>query len=102
MTGGLHAFCETGTEGIIWSVNQYGKYGYAALTPLQKGDVLTVFKNVTDGKVVWHDKLVFGNEPVVWGGQGGIKYPPAPRTFRSPQLWCHYALFRYPVAVMPS
>lgn len=102
MTGGLDPFCETGTEGIIWSIHEYGKQGYEGLVPLRKGDVLTVFNNVTDGNIAWHDKIIFDDKPVLWGGQNGLKYPPAPKSIQSPELWCHYALFKYPAIVMSA
>jgi hypothetical protein len=62
--GALDAFCETGTEGIIWSLHEYGKVGYDGLNHLAEGDKLTVYKNVRDGEVDGQGVLDFGPEKV--------------------------------------
>lgn len=96
--GGLDPFCETGTEGIIWSIHEFGKFGYEGLIPLRKGDVLTVFKNVTEGKVEFFDKIIFDNKPALWGSKGfEMKYPPAPKSFKDSADWLKLVLFKYPV-----
>lgn len=62
--GALEPFCETGTEGVIWSVSEYGQAGYAGLNCLEEGDVLTVYKNVRDGEVEWEGVLDFEEENI--------------------------------------
>ena len=62
--GSLEPFCETGTEGVIWAVYEYGKSGYDGLHCLDDGDRLTVYSEVRDGDVEWHGKLDFGPENV--------------------------------------
>jgi hypothetical protein len=62
--GSLEIFAETGTEGPIWSVHEYGKSGYDGLNCLEDGDILTVFKNVKDGDVAWEGAVSFGPEKV--------------------------------------
>lgn len=64
--GALEPFSETGSEGAVWSVSEYGKNGYDALHCLKNGDKLTVFKSVravksngkgpwpSDRKILWH------------------------------------------------
>jgi|GEM_PF-2385368 len=51
--GSLEAFCETGTEGVIWSVSEFGKQGYHGLNCLEAGDKLTVYSKVLDGNVIY-------------------------------------------------
>ncbi|AEP09686.1 hypothetical protein [Micavibrio aeruginosavorus] len=62
--GALEPFCETGTEGVIWSVHEYGKASYDGLNCLEEGDELTVYKNVRDGEIEWQGALDFGPEKV--------------------------------------
>lgn len=60
--GALEPFCETGTEGIVWSVSEYGKTGYDGLHTLKDGDSLTVYGAVRDGEVEWEGTLDFTPE----------------------------------------
>lgn len=60
--GALEPFCETGTEGVVWSVHEYGQAGYDGLNCLNDGDKLTVYKNVRDGEIEWQGALNFGPE----------------------------------------
>lgn len=62
--GSTYAFAETGTEGPIWSVNEYGKNSYDALNCLEDGDKLTVYSNVRDGEIDWQGRLSFTPESV--------------------------------------
>jgi hypothetical protein len=62
--GSLDPFCETGTEGVIWSLQEYGKSGYAGLHCLEDGEHLSVYSEVRDGKVEWQGRLDFGPEKV--------------------------------------
>jgi hypothetical protein len=63
--GALEPFSETGTEGSIWSISEYGKNGYDALHCLKEGDKLTVYKSVRAGEVEWEGALAFAPENVV-------------------------------------
>ena len=49
--GELMDFFETGTEGVIWSVQQTDVRGYAGLHTIKAGDALTVYNE--DGSVRW-------------------------------------------------
>lgn len=62
--GMLEPFAETGTEGTIWSVSEYGKEGYDALHCLEEGDELTVYSQVRDGDVEWEGPVSFGPEKI--------------------------------------
>ena len=62
--GALEPFCETGTEGVVWSVAEYGKAGYDGLNCLQDGDKLTVYSEVRNGEVEWEGKLDFDKEQI--------------------------------------
>lgn len=60
--GSLEPYAETGTEGIIWAVSEYGQTGYDGLHLLENGDNLTVYKNVTDGNVAWQGAVSFNEK----------------------------------------
>lgn len=62
--GMLEPFCETGTEGVIWSVSEYGKTSYDALHCLEDGDKVTVYANVRDGAVEWEGRINFGPQQI--------------------------------------
>lgn len=62
--GALEPFAETGTEGVIWCVAEYGKAGYDALQYLKNGDRLSVFSAVRDGDVEWEGVVDFGPEKI--------------------------------------
>jgi hypothetical protein len=62
--GSLEPFCETGTEGTIWCVHEYGKTGYDGLNYLDQGAKLTVYDHVTAGEIEWEGVLDFGPEQV--------------------------------------
>jgi hypothetical protein len=62
--GSLEPFSETGTEGIVWSICEYGKDGYDALHCLKNGDRLTVYSDVRDGEVEWEGKLEFSEKKI--------------------------------------
>lgn len=66
--GAMEPFCETGTEGVIWSVREYGKSGYDGLVTLKDGDKLTVYANVRDGEVEWEGELDFGPDEITKHG----------------------------------
>jgi hypothetical protein len=61
--GALEPFCETGTEGVIWALKEYGSPDYyAGLKLLENGDSLTVYSTVRDGEVEWEGRLDFERE----------------------------------------
>src|SRR5690606_15076782 len=62
MYGALEPFCETGTEGVVWCLSEYGYESYGALRYLKNGDKLTVYSAVRDGAVEWEGKVAFGPE----------------------------------------
>ena len=62
--GSLEPFSETGTEGTIWCVHEYGKAGYDGLNNLDQGAKLTVYSHVTAGQVEWEGLMDFGPEQV--------------------------------------
>lgn len=66
--GALEPFCETGTEGVVWSVHEYGKAGYDGLNCLEDGDRLTIYSRVTNGEVEWEGPVDFGPEAVSKAG----------------------------------
>jgi hypothetical protein len=49
--GELIDFFETGTEGVIWMLEDDDRYGYAALQPICEGDHLTIFDQL--GAILW-------------------------------------------------
>lgn len=63
MFGTLDPFCETGTEGVIWSFSENGHMGYGSLRNLEDGDHLKIFKTVTNGDIAWKGQIeLFPNE----------------------------------------
>ncbi len=76
--GVLEPFCETGTEGIIWSLQDEkhiapdGSYSYDGLNGLEDGDFLKVFNDAARKKVIWQ-------------GEIKLKYPPATQFNRGVQ-----------------
>lgn len=93
VTGRCEAFCETGTEGIIWSVYEDGKTGYDGLNCLDKGDFLQIFNDVA-------------RTDVAWEGEIKLKYPPATRFNRGIQRgvnekeWSDYFFRERPATVI--
>lgn len=60
--GVTHAFCETGTEGVIWSLQDErhisnGQWSYAGLNCLEDGDFLKVFNDVARKVVLWEGEI---------------------------------------------
>jgi hypothetical protein len=55
--GRLEAFFETGTEGVIWSLEDRILPGYDGLFPLHKGDHLTIFDDA--GNELWQGAIKF-------------------------------------------
>jgi len=53
--GELFPWFETGTEGLVWSLQQDGKEGYDGLVPLRQGDQLTV--TAPDGSTLFDGVL---------------------------------------------
>ncbi|TAL27243.1 MAG: hypothetical protein EPN97_17850 [Alphaproteobacteria bacterium] len=62
--GVAHAFCETGTEGVIWSlqdekhISPDGKqWSYDGLNCLEDGDFLRVFNDAARKDVLWEGEI---------------------------------------------
>jgi len=49
--GELQDYFETGTEGVLWSLNDDENFGYDALKIIQEGDHLTILDSL--GKEIW-------------------------------------------------
>lgn len=49
--GTLEAFWETGSEGVIWIINEEGKKGYDGFNCIEEGDYLTIYSKKK--KIVW-------------------------------------------------
>lgn len=64
-----HAWFETGTEGVMWSVYENGKQGYDGLNVIKTGDKLTIY-----------DKGERGRETVLWEGVVELEFE---RRYRS-------------------
>jgi hypothetical protein len=82
--GALEAFMETGTEGPVWMITEYGKNGYAALEGLDDGDKLTVFSCVFDGEVDWNGRLSLGEDSpfsISLGKSADFKYQLMRKTY---------------------
>lgn len=62
--GSLEPFSETGTEGTIWCVHEYGKTGYDGLNSVDNGAKLTVYTHATAGQIEWEGLMNFGPEQV--------------------------------------
>jgi len=57
--GALKPFRETGIEGVIWTIYEYGKIGYEGLHCLEDGDLITVYSRVSSGESDWSGELQF-------------------------------------------
>lgn len=60
--GVAHAFCETGTEGVIWSLQDEkyisgGQWSYDGLNCLEDGDFLKVFNDAARKDVLWEGEI---------------------------------------------
>ncbi len=55
--GQLEPFFETGTEGVLWSLQEFDKPGYPGLHVLKNGDRLTVYSKVFDGETAFESTL---------------------------------------------
>lgn len=69
--GILSGFWETGTEGVLWSLEEEPFKGYEGLHILENGDHLTVYK--PDGSVLWQGIIDYEYE------SGYEKYPLNPQ-----------------------
>ena len=71
--GLLEPFSETGSEGVMWSLQEPGK-GYDGLHTLQDGDLLTVFNDTAKKDILWQGevKLEFKRN---WRSFENPKYP---------------------------
>lgn len=57
--GKLEPFAETGTEGVIWSLEDNQGRGYDSLHCLDYGDFLRVFDPEDENKVIWEGRIDF-------------------------------------------
>ena len=105
--GALEPFFETGTEGVIWSLAEYGKSGFDGLYILKNGDDLCVYDNVTDGSVDWEGEIRLASYESPYrfytdaGDQLGdrlVRFPHNPG-FREMRDFFHQ---RLPFALQPS
>ena len=76
--GVLEPFAETGTEGIVWSVQDEahisadGKWDLTGLNTLQDGDFLRVFNNAARKDVLWEGEIKLKAARGPLDGQDGI------------------------------
>lgn len=101
--GSLDPFFETGTEGVLWAVSEYGIPGYGGLNVLKDGDKLTVYKNVTDGDIAWQGRLSFDENQNVFKVHNGTMDVHTKRTPKhiEPQKWQQMYWDRHPVKIEP-
>lgn len=97
--GALEAFAETGTEGAIWSVSEYGKRSYDSLNCLEDGDKLTVYSAVRDGKIAWQGEVKFGQDEIHkmqhWTMMRRVEH-------MDTEDWLYLSYGHNPIAVMPK
>lgn len=98
--GALDPFSETGSEGTIWSVSEYGKVGYDGLHHLRNGDKLTVYKSVSAGDVEWEGALAFGPQAVSQVEHGHEVMRET--THVETKKWLEFSFQKRPVAIVPG
>ncbi len=97
--GALEPFYEQGMGGIAWSVQEYGRPGYAGLWHLHDGDDLTVYSAVRDGAVEWEGTVHFGlSEPFEAGWTTLMR----PAKHMDSKKWLALCWQRRPVIVTPK
>lgn len=94
--GALEAFAETGTEGVLWAVHEYGAAGYDGLHILKDGDMLTIYSAVRDGAVAWEGTLDLKAVPPQEAELPGMDTAPEGIDRRE---WLNMALNSQPVIV---
>lgn len=68
--GTLNPFTEQGMEGYIaWSLFDFKNDSYNSLHPLETGDELTIFTEVTQGNILWQNRLAMEDKVFVTGQQ---------------------------------
>jgi len=75
--GIVHAFCETGTEGTVWSVQDEkgispdGKHWtYEGLNCLQDGDYLRIFNDAARKNLAWEGEIKLKHPPATYLNRG--------------------------------
>lgn len=96
--GALDPFAETGTEGVIWSVHEYGKRSYDGLNCLENGDKLTVYSCVRDGAVEWEGPVDFTPQKITKVGWTEVLRE---AKHMDADEWLHMCYQNRPVAVTP-
>lgn len=95
--GCLEPFSETGTEGVIWSVQAYKIAGYGGLCPLRDGDNLTIYSNVRKGDITWQGYVNFGPEKLTRLGWNEVVRT---ATHMDAKKWLELCYSRPPVALL--
>lgn len=97
--GALEPFAETGTEGVIWSLHEYGRAGYEGLHCLKNGDKLTVYSAVYDGDVDWEGELLFGGTiPTKLDWEEIMRFP----LHMDERQWLQLSYQNRPIAIRPD
>lgn len=94
--GHLEPFCETGTEGVIWSVKAYGIPSYDGLFPLENGNDLTIYSRVRNGNIAWQGTLDFGPEKITKLGWTEIVRT---ANHMDTEKWLHMCYDRLPLII---
>lgn len=97
--GALEPFFETGTEGVVWSVHEYGKPGYEGLYYLKGGDRLRVYSSVRNGEVEWEGAVDFGPESVFNTGHTEVMRQ---TNHMKVEDWLNMSWQRRPVVITPQ
>lgn len=96
--GALEPFSETGTEGDIWALHEYGKAGYDGLVIIENKDKLTVYSAVRDGDVEWEGPVDFGPQAVKKIGWSEVVRE---TTHMDTQKWLEMSWQNRPMIVVP-
>lgn len=97
--GSLEPFSETGTEGTVWCLHEYGKAGYDGLNYLEKGDRLIVYSKVRNGEIDWEGPVDFGPEQVKKIGWSEVMRE---TNHMKTEDWLQWSWQKRPVLVIPA